>query len=168
MKRHSFKKHNFFKGHYTELARDLENVDWDAVFDGLDLTDSWEKHVPESKVSSGQGKKNPYVNNSCIEAIKRKHTKWKKYQYCKTEENYVLYKLARNRVKTEMRKSKYTYESDLASKIKTDPKLFWSYVRSKLKTKTSLSQLKLPCGTLTNDNNQKAGLLNKFLPVSLN
>ena len=29
-----------------------------------------------SKVSSGQGKKNPYVNNSCIEVIK--HTKWKK------------------------------------------------------------------------------------------
>ena len=61
VKRHSFKKHIFFKGHYTELARDLENVDWDAVFDGLDLTDSWEiltdkitrlieKHVPDSKV----------------------------------------------------------------------------------------------------------------------
>ena len=72
----------------------------------------------------------------------------------------MLYKLARNRVKTEMIKSKYTYESDLASKIKTDPKLFWSYVRSKLKTETSLRQLKLPFGTLTNDNNQKAGLLN--------
>ena len=80
---------NFFKSHYTELARDLESTNWDAVFDGLDLTDSWdvltekitrliEKHVPVSKVSSGQGKKTPYVNNSCIEAIKRKHTKWKK------------------------------------------------------------------------------------------
>ena len=52
--------------------------------------------------------------------------------------------------------------SDLASKIKADPKLFWSYVRSKLKTKTSLSQLKLPCGTLTNDNTQNAELLNKL------
>ena len=169
MKTPSFKKHNFFKGLYTEMARDIENVDWGAVFDGLDLTDSWEiltdkitrlieKHVPESKVSSGQGKKNPYVNNSCKGAIKRKHTKWKKYQYCKTEENYGLYKLAGNRVKAELRKSKKTYESDLASKIKTDPKLFWSYVRSK----TSLSQLKLPCGTLKNENNQKAALLNQF------
>ena len=61
-----------------------------------------------------------------------------------------------------MRKSKYSYEKDLASKIKTDPKLFWSYVRSKMKTKSSLSQLKSPCGTLTNDNTEKAGLLNKF------
>ena len=53
-------------------------------------------------------------------------------------------------------------KKDLASKIKTDPKLFWSYVRSKMKTKSSLSQLKSPCGTLTNDNTEKAGLLNKF------
>ena len=75
----------------------------------------------------------------------------------------MLYKKnARNKVKSEMRKSKYTYKSDLAYKIKTDPKLFRSYVRYKLKTKTSLSQLKLPCGTLINYNNQKAGLLNKF------
>ena len=77
----------------------------------------------------------------------------KKYQYCKTGENYVLYKNARNKVKSEMRKSKYTYESDLASMIKIDTKICWSYVRSKLKTKTSLSQLKLLCGILTNDNN---------------
>ena len=61
-----------------------------------------------------------------------------------------------------MRKCKYEYESDLASKIKSDPKLFWSYVRSKMKTKTSLSQLKQPCGTLTNDNTHKAELLNKY------
>ena len=38
----------------------------------------------------------------------------------------MLYKIARNKVKSEMIKSKYTYESDLASKIKTDPKLFWA------------------------------------------
>ena len=173
VKRHFFKKHNFFKGKYTELANDLSTIDWDGVFNGLDLSDSWdiltdkitgliEKYIPESRVSSRQCKKNPIVNNDCIEAIKRKHTKWKKYQYCKTEQNYELYKNARNNVKTEMRKSKYSYEKDLASKIKTDPKLFWSYVRSKMKTKSSLSQLKSPCGTLTNDNTEKAGLLNKF------
>ena len=39
---HSFKKHHIFKGHYTELARDLESTDWEAIFDGLDLTDSWD------------------------------------------------------------------------------------------------------------------------------
>ena len=85
VKRHSFKKHNFFKGKYTELANDLNTIDWDGVFNGFDLSDSWdiltdkitgliEKYIPESRVSSGQCKKNPIVNNDCIEAIKRKHT----------------------------------------------------------------------------------------------
>ena len=46
--------------------------------------------------------------------------------------------------------------------MKTDPKLFWSYVISKLKTKTTLSQLKESCGTLTNDNTEKTELLNKY------
>ena len=62
-----------------------------------------------------------------------------------------------------MRECKYEYERDLASKIKSDPKLFWSYVRSKMKTKTSLSQLKQACGILTNDNTQKPELLNKYI-----
>ena len=61
-----------------------------------------------------------------------------------------------------MRKCKHDFERDLASKIKTDPKLFWSYVRSKQKTKTTLSQLKKPSGTFTNDNTEKAELLNKY------
>ena len=61
-----------------------------------------------------------------------------------------------------MRKCKHDYERDLASKIKKDPKLFWSYVRSKQNTKTTLSQLKQPSGTFTNDNTEKAELLNKY------
>ena len=122
-----------------------------------------ESMVSDLKYMAALGKSNHLqliFNFNCYIVVKR-HS-FKKYQYCKTEENYEIYKLARNRVKAEMRKPKYTYKSDLASKYKTDPKLFWSYVRSKLKTNTSLSQLKLPCGTLTNDNNQKAGLLNQF------
>ena len=72
------------------------------------------------------------------------------------EQNDDLYKQARNKVTTEMRRSKYNYENNLASKIKTDSKLFWSYVRSKLRTKTNLNELKQACGTITNDNQQTA------------
>ena len=40
--RHSFKKHNFFNGDYMNMSVDLEGINWDMVFDGLDLTNSWE------------------------------------------------------------------------------------------------------------------------------
>lgn len=170
---HSFRKYNFFKGDYDGLSWELADISWDVVLDGLDLANSWEvltetitrlveKYVPESRVRNEHGKKNPCINQECLEAIKRKHTKWKKYQYCMNEQNYELYKQARNRVTMEMRRSKYNYEKNLASKIKTDSKLFWSYVRSKLKTKSNLNQLKQACGTLTNDNQLKANLLNCY------
>lgn len=122
---HTFIKTNFFKGNYSALSNDLDEIDWDNVFDGLDLTDSWdvftekitsfvEKYIPLSRVSSGLVKRNPHADQQCREAIQRKHIKWKIYQYCKTPANYEIYKEARNRVNTEMRRPKYEYEKDLA------------------------------------------------------
>ena len=65
-------------------------------------------------------------------------------------------------VKAELRRSKYEYEKDLTTKIKTDSKLFWSYVRSKQKTKGKLGQLETDNGTLTNDSLAKAEVLNSY------
>ena len=63
---------------------------------------------------------------------------------------------------TELRRSKYNYEKDFAAKIKTDNKLFWSYVRSKMKTKSNIGQFELPNGSFTNDNQEKAEILNSY------
>ena len=61
-----------------------------------------------------------------------------------------------------MRQSKYDYEKNLATKIKTDSKLFLSYLRSKLKTTGKLVQLETEDGTLTNDSREKAEVLNTY------
>ena len=109
------------------MSEDLADISWDTVLDGLDLANSLEvlteiitrlveKYIPESRVRNEQGKKNPCINQEYLEGIKRKHTKWKKYQYCMNEQNYELHKQARNKVTTEMRRSKYDYEKNLASK----------------------------------------------------
>ena len=160
-------KLNFFKGNYTSLSGELARLNWLQEFNGCDLSASWEKlteklsnliesHIPVSKVSSGSAKKSPYITQRCHEAIRKKHTKWEKYLHCKTNQNYEIYKESRNMVKAEMRRSKYEYEKDLTTKIKTDSKLFWSYVRSKQKTKGKLGQLETENGTLTNDSLVKA------------
>ena len=121
-----------------------------------------EEQIPVSKVSVGSDKKNLYVNHQSIAAIKKKHTKWLKYQHSKTDENYTQYKIARNAAIPELRKSKYSYEKDLAVKIKTDSRLFWSYVRSKIKTKSNIGQLETPDGSCTNEDNEKAKILNNY------
>ena len=48
---------------------------------------------------------------------------------------YNTYKTERNKVVSELRKSKYYYEKDLAARIKTANKLFWIHVWAKTKTK---------------------------------
>ena len=67
---------------------------------------------------------------------KEKKKKKKKNKDCKTDENFSSYKEAINKVVSELKTSKYYYERDLAARIKTNSKLFWSHVRAKTKTKS--------------------------------
>ena len=115
-----------------------------------------------SKVGNASSKGSRYLSTSCIEAIKVKHRKWKKYKYCKTDQNFEIYKVARNRVTTELKKSKYYFEKDLAARIKTENKLFWGYVRAKTQTKTIVGNLIQENGELTTGDQETANLLNDY------
>ena len=164
----SQKKYNFNKGDYESCV----SYDW-SVMQDLNLVESWkyfaelivdvtEKFVPVSKVQSDALKREPYLTQQCKDAIKIKHRKWKKFKYCKTDENYSAYKIERNKVVSELRKSKYCYEKDLAARIKTDNKLFWSHVRAKTKTKSTLGALENRQGNLTSDETECANILNEY------
>lgn len=50
----------------------------------------------------------------------------------------------------------------LATKIKTDPKIFWKYVRSKSKTKTTVSKLQTGGGALSTNDQETANTLNNY------
>lgn len=151
----------------------LLQIQWEEVLGGLDLRDSWDclaekivefigKYVPVSKTSSEPRKKTPPKTTECLTAIKVKHRKWKRFKYCKSDSNFEQYRIARNKVSTELRKSKYQYEKDLASKIKDNNKLFWSYVRSKAKTKVSVCKLDKGNGELSSNDQETADVLNNY------
>lgn len=76
-------------------------------------------------------------------AIKDKRKTHKKWSKCfgDATEHRMAYSKANNKVKRLMRKAKRNFEKDIASKSDTHPKFFWSYVRSKLKTKTGVAPL---------------------------
>ena len=52
-----------------------------------------------------------------------------------------MYTKSRNKVKSLLRKAKRNYEKDIASRSRTSPKVFWSHVRGKLKSKTGVAPL---------------------------
>ena len=166
-------KRNYFKGDYVAINEYLKSIHWENALNGLDLAQLWtyfaeklveltESFIPVSKVRDEGKKNNPYVKRSGQEAIKKKHTKWQKYKHCTTTANYEVYKKARDLVITELRKGKYLYEKDLAAKIKTDNKLFWGYVRSKSKTKSTVNKLMNGEWKVSESNHETACILNKF------
>ena len=57
------------------------------------------------------------------------------------EKKRLEYTRARNRAKTLLRKAKRKFEKGIASQSKINPKLFWAYTRSKMKTKTGIAPL---------------------------
>ena len=57
------------------------------------------------------------------------------------ENTRQAYTKARNKVKAMIRKSKREFERNIGIQSKSNPKIFWSHVRSKLKTKTGVARL---------------------------
>ena len=54
------------------------------------------------------------------------------------------------------------HEGRLAQNITRNPKVFWKYVRSKLKTRVSVEELRKEGGTRSRSNEEEAEALNQF------
>ena len=124
-----------------------------------------QNHIPVSKPSRDGSNYSPFIKKPCLDAIKEKRKRWLKYlkyKYCKSDTNYAKYEVARNTVTNKIRSARYQYEKNLASKIKTDNKIFWNYVRSKTKTKSIVTKLEMPNGNLMTTDQETADTLNNY------
>jgi hypothetical protein len=55
------------------------------------------------------------------------------------------------------------FENKLAREVKTNPKAFWKYANSRLKSRTRIDDLNREDGTQATTNKEKAEEFNKFL-----
>ena len=76
--------------------------------------------------------------------------------------DHAEYKKERNSLRWLTRKLQREFERDLIKNLKKDPKAFWRYANSKLKTRSKVSQLFKEDGTITENDNEKAQVLNTF------
>src|SRR6267154_4764765 len=87
---------------------------------------------------------------------------WKRYKEEKIYNNLVKYKLALNRATSTYKTAKADFESKLAKNIKTDPKAFYNYIRSKSKTKEKVGSLKDENGSVISDSNGICKVFNNY------
>jgi len=98
-------------------------------------------------VDSGQctGTKNCQEKTQSVE-------KWRETKDANTE---LKYKKQVNKASKVVKLAKRNFEKQIAKKIKSDPKLFYNYVKSKTKFKSTV-------GPLTNDNGDLVGDYKKW------
>jgi hypothetical protein len=169
-------KYQFNKGDYTAMREHVGMVAWPELLleeDSVDecwskisrvVDEARERFVPKVKIkNSGKGRKRKtLVPSTMLDKIKQKRAAFKTYKKQPTKQNYNLYAKARNQVKWESTKLVKTREHNLAKEAKINPKAFYQYVNSKTKPKEAVSNLLRDDGSLTQNDSEKADVLNKF------
>ena len=159
------------KGNYNQIREDLD-IDWESELDGKNVIQWWENfksklslaasnNIPKVSQSKRKWKRPSWMSTTAIAKVKKKHTAWKRYLATKDGQAYQLYARARNQAKWECQKARKAYEKDIAKQSKQNPKSFWKYVNSKLKSKENVADLHTNEGTASTDLD-KANVLSTF------
>ena len=104
-----------------------------------------------------------WTNKKTITAIKKKRDMYTLYCNTRDDKDYVQYGRASNLVKAEVRKAVRDFGKRIATEVETNPKGFFKYAWSKLKTNPRISDLEQRDGTMATDSAAKAEVLNMFL-----
>lgn len=132
---------NFYKGNYSEINKHLLNINWDQLFlsttsvdDAVDIFYNKIHECAQLYIPVTLHKNNHYpkwYSRSLIKIIREKsriHKKWKKYH---NPRDYDEFKILRTRQHLIQKQCFDVFTRNAESIIKTNPKYFWTYVKSK-------------------------------------
>ena len=164
-------KYIYNKGNYESVRNELADFDW-AETTHMSVEDHWhlfksrihsimKKHIPRG--SAIPKKRRPlWLNDKALTKVKHKLAAFKRYMQTREGEDFANYARARNQAKWACRMAVKEYEKGMAQRSQLDPKAFFSYVNSKLRTKSSIPDLKKPDDKKTTNDREKAEVLNNF------
>ena len=109
-----------------------------------------------------RGKTNLYADRTALQLRKKKRLLWS--IYCRTQNvlDLARYKHCSNNLRRLTRILRKDYESKLAAGLKNNPKSFWRYSSTRLRTRCGLEDWRDENGTTVSVSQKKADILNKF------
>ena len=167
-------KYVYDKADFTAMRRSLKAYNWSELLCRKSVDDMWETiksillatvdmFVPHRavKVGSTRRRKRIWMNDRALTRIKKKKA-FQRYNETRDGKDYLEYVKSRNAAKTEIRKAVREYEKEVAKLAKRNPKPFYKYVNSKLKTRSVSPQLTLKDGSHITDPKEKANMFNNY------
>lgn len=142
----------FNKANFIELYRGLRSTDWNTMNSYRDVDTMvsefynlfyavLDKTVPKSKPKIKLYP--PWFTPNIIKKIKLKSRLFKKLKSQNTPLNVQRYKNIRTEIKTDINESYKKYVRDVESNIKNDPATFWSFLKNKKATNSTLKSMSL-------------------------
>ncbi len=159
----------YHKGDYEAIRKEMNDVNWEELLQDKDVETAWklfmekiqelmEKYIPKCRTK----KKKPYINRKAEQLMKKKYHLWKKYVESGNSEDLLNFKKCKNFLRYFTRQLKKEFEKKILKEAKKNPKPFWGYANSKLKTRSKITQLRKKDGKMTENDQEKAETLNEF------
>ena len=143
-------------------AADNVEIQWKLFTDACNEA---HKYVPE-KIAKQNKQFNVKLDEKGLAKMRKKHRLWQRYLQTRDGKIYLEYRRCSNQLRNITRKAVKNYEKELAKEVKKNPKRFWKYVNMKRKHHDPVPSLyqddKEDPTNMTNDDLEKAELLNKF------
>ena len=93
---------------------------------------------------------------------KSKRKLWKNYTLSKTDHDYKAFKETRNKLRRLTRNLRIHHEQHIVSNNGRNPKSFWHYVNSHMKTRSGIDSIRRPNGSTATSDQEKVELLNSY------
>ena len=119
------------------------------------LQDNIDKYVPMT--TRAQKKRNIYMSPEAFRLKKLKRKLWKTYTLSKTDHDYKAFKKASNKLRHLTRNLRTHHEQHIVSNIGNNPKSFWRYINSHMKTRSNIDSIQRPDGSIATSNQQREG-----------
>ena len=163
------------KGDYAKMRTNTKDIDWDTNLQGKTIEDQWlffktkvtkemNDHIPKTSGKPTKPGKPLWMNEDALKKVRKKKQAYKRYLQTKEGADWENYTRARNQANWACRSAVRDMEKKIAKQCKSDPKSFFKYANSTLKTKSTIPDLIKPDGVggKTRSDQEKAGVLNNF------
>ena len=93
---------------------------------------------------------------------REKACQWSAYIRSHDPIDFARYCSCRNKLRALTRKLRSEFEQKISVELKSNPKVFWRYTNSRMKTKAGIEDLQDENGQMCSDDLSKANTLNRF------
>jgi hypothetical protein len=138
-------RYNFKAANFDSVRAELDNTDFGEVFSASDANSSWnvfsriftsvlDVHIPKVKIKDVSAP--AWIDAEVRHHQNKKETAWRRAKKTNLPKHWAYFRKLRNQLKNLLTVKFSEYINSMGATIVDNPKRFWSYIRSKTKSKS--------------------------------